>query len=508
MELQTAGHVSKSFGISTRMLRYYEQIGLVQSLRKDDYAYRVYDDESINRLQQIIILRKLQIPIKQIKVILNNPDATTATEVFNENIKTLNNEITALKTIKSALEIFVAKIEELATVRLNFNLLTDETVIELAESLSLTQKNVKEHITMNDLNKANEVLGNLNDKDVRIVYLPPATVLSHHAVGDDEQGRQPEDQHDPILDNFEKKLAQTKPDFRHYGFNHSVDGVHGYERWITIPDDMEVAPPFTKKHFPGGMYAACVLPVDPWDEGWGLLEEWISNNDKYEADFNGVWDGRLEEHTTAAAILTDAEMYIDLLLPIKLRTKKRKPIQLGNIENSEELCGFKASVIKKSGFTVAGYTKIQPGDTPHEDFYAELVADGRLERLKAMLKPDAPLLIYQSYDSECIQVKNKTGVWSFRQTVCADVNDIIDIGALGEIFTQKLPPKHWIEFEFKREQRKSLDQHSDVQKLGWKFSGSGHFDVCYDMEILMTDENKGAVIKFWMPVVKVGGKHE
>jgi DNA-binding transcriptional MerR regulator len=504
MDLQTVGHVSKTFGISTRMLRYYEQIGLVQSLRKDDYAYRVYDDESMKRLQQILILRKLQIPIKQIKVILNNPDAATATEIFNENIKTLNNEITALETIKSALEIFVAKIEELATVRLNFNLLTDETVIKLAQSLSLTQKNVKEHMTMNDLNKANEVLGSLKDKDVRIVYLPPATVLSHHAVGDDEQGRQPEDQHDPILDNFEKELAKTKPDFRHYGFNHGVNGVHGYERWITIPDYMEVAPPFSKKYFPGGMYAACVLPVDPWEEGWGLLEEWISNNDKYEPDYNGVWDGWLEEHTTAAAIITGAEMYIDLLLPIKLRTKKRKPIQLGYIKNSEELCGFKASVIKKGGFTVAGYTTIQPGDTPHEDFYAALTADGRLERLKAMLKPGTPLLIYQSYDSECIQVKTKTGVWSFRQTVCADVKDIIDIDAQGELFTQKLPPKHWIEFEFPRKRRKALNQHDDVQKLGWKFSGSGHFDVCYEREILMTDENKGTAIKFWMPVVKVG----
>ena len=361
---------------------------------------------------------------------------------------------------------------------------------------------------MNDLNKANEVLGNLKDKDVRIVYLPPATVLSHHAVGDDEQGRQPEDQHAPILDNFEKALAKTKPDFRHYGFNHSVDGIHGYERWITIPDDMEVTPPFTKKYFPGGMYAACVLPVDPWDEGWGLLEEWISNNDKYEPNYKGVWDGRLEEHTTAAAILIDTEMYIDLLLPIKPRTEKRKPIQLGYIENSEELCGFKASVIKKGGFTVVGYTQIQPGDTPHEDFYVELAADGRLERLKALLKPDAPILVYKSYDSECIQVKTKTGVWSFRQTVCADVKDINDIDELGEVFTQKLPSKHWIEFEFPRERIKAMNPHSDVQKLGWKFSGSGHFDVCYDREILMTDENKGAVIKFWMPVVKAGGKHE
>ena len=61
MELQTASQVSRDYGISTRMLRYYEQMGLMESNHVDDYAYRVYDDAALKRLQQIIILRKLQI---------------------------------------------------------------------------------------------------------------------------------------------------------------------------------------------------------------------------------------------------------------------------------------------------------------------------------------------------------------------------------------------------------------------------------------------------------------
>jgi DNA-binding transcriptional MerR regulator len=75
MELQTVNQVSRSTGISAQMLRYYERCGLITSQRKMDYAYRLYDDENIKRIQQIIILRKLQIPVKQIAVILNNPDA-------------------------------------------------------------------------------------------------------------------------------------------------------------------------------------------------------------------------------------------------------------------------------------------------------------------------------------------------------------------------------------------------------------------------------------------------
>ena len=77
MELQTVRQVSLEYGISNRMLRYYEQIGLIESSRIDDYAYRVYDQVAIKRLQQIIILRKLQIPVKQIKDILNNQNAVT-----------------------------------------------------------------------------------------------------------------------------------------------------------------------------------------------------------------------------------------------------------------------------------------------------------------------------------------------------------------------------------------------------------------------------------------------
>ena len=40
---QTIGTVSKNLGISSRMLRYYEQIGLIESKRVENYAYRVYE---------------------------------------------------------------------------------------------------------------------------------------------------------------------------------------------------------------------------------------------------------------------------------------------------------------------------------------------------------------------------------------------------------------------------------------------------------------------------------
>ena len=56
MDLQTISQVSKEYGIFTRMLRYYEQAGLIKSLRKEDYSYRVYRNRTIFYKSKLIIL--------------------------------------------------------------------------------------------------------------------------------------------------------------------------------------------------------------------------------------------------------------------------------------------------------------------------------------------------------------------------------------------------------------------------------------------------------------------
>lgn len=55
----------QQFNISVRMLHYYEKKGLISSTRIPDYSYRVYDDEAVKRIQQILVLRKLRIPVKE-----------------------------------------------------------------------------------------------------------------------------------------------------------------------------------------------------------------------------------------------------------------------------------------------------------------------------------------------------------------------------------------------------------------------------------------------------------
>ena len=72
MENLTISQVSKSFGVTPRMLRHYEKMGLITPTYMEDYAYRTYDENAVRRLQQIVILRKLRISLKDISVILDD----------------------------------------------------------------------------------------------------------------------------------------------------------------------------------------------------------------------------------------------------------------------------------------------------------------------------------------------------------------------------------------------------------------------------------------------------
>ncbi|MCL1843687.1 MAG: effector binding domain-containing protein, partial [Defluviitaleaceae bacterium] len=324
-QTQTVSAVSKSLGISSRMLRYYEQVGLIKSQRTEDYAYRVYDENAICRLRQIIILRKLRVPVKQILQLFSNNDAISVIEVFERNISELDEQITALSTVKSILSALVRELQEKANLQLQLNYLSGSSVFAIVDSISFPQNKLKEETSMTDINKANEVLTKLN---VRILQIAPATVASYHFIGEN-----PEEKVGAVISQFAKEsnLYEIKPDSKLYGFNHpnpSEDREHhGYEDWLTIPDDMDVPAPLVKKKFAGGMYAAHTIKFMDFHE-WNDLHKWVENSDKY--DFNyapegaEIMSGCLEDHLNwvYANHLGWPENFIDgqldLLLPIKL----------------------------------------------------------------------------------------------------------------------------------------------------------------------------------------------
>jgi len=329
-QIQTISTASKNLGVSSRTLRYYEQIGLVKSSRMEDYAYRVYDEEAIRRLRQIILLRKLRVPVKQIREIFDNSDAMSVIEIFERNINELDEQMTALSTIKSILAHLVHELSEKVDIQLQLDYLGDSSIFAVVGSVSFPKNTIQEEKSMDDLNKANESLSKLEDKDVRIVYLPPMTVAASYAAGQFEWGVGPEAT--SKIEQFvnETNLLKIKPDARGMGFDRSRADLKpnlgvtptAYEAWVSIPEDMEVKSPLVKKTFEGGMYAAHVLRDWNFQQDWQMLQEWAKASDKYEED---------EERPCFEEILnyynlmnTGAQMddtQIDLLLPIKRGVK-------------------------------------------------------------------------------------------------------------------------------------------------------------------------------------------
>jgi len=70
--LLTIHHVSKQTGISVRTLRYYEEIGLLLPIAKTEGGHRIYDENELKTLQQIVFLKTLGFKLKEIQTLINN----------------------------------------------------------------------------------------------------------------------------------------------------------------------------------------------------------------------------------------------------------------------------------------------------------------------------------------------------------------------------------------------------------------------------------------------------
>ena len=80
--MMTVNEVSKLTGVSIRALQYYDKIGLLHPSGHTQAGYRLYDDTALEKLQQILLFRELEFPLKDIKRIIESPsfDRTKALE--------------------------------------------------------------------------------------------------------------------------------------------------------------------------------------------------------------------------------------------------------------------------------------------------------------------------------------------------------------------------------------------------------------------------------------------
>jgi len=97
-------NMAKLAGITTRTLRYYDEIGLLSPQRISSNGYRIYGQAEVDLLQQIMFYRELGIPLDEIKNVIGDKDY--------DGLKSLQNHLSALKSKKDHLEILIANVEK------------------------------------------------------------------------------------------------------------------------------------------------------------------------------------------------------------------------------------------------------------------------------------------------------------------------------------------------------------------------------------------------------------
>jgi DNA-binding transcriptional MerR regulator len=96
--------LGKLAGVSTRTLRYYDEIGLLTPGRITESGYRVYGEKEIDKLQQILFFRELDMSLADIKTLLTSPSF--------DRLQALNSHLSALKQRRKRLDGLIANVEK------------------------------------------------------------------------------------------------------------------------------------------------------------------------------------------------------------------------------------------------------------------------------------------------------------------------------------------------------------------------------------------------------------
>jgi DNA-binding transcriptional MerR regulator len=88
----TVGQIAKLSGLSVRSLHHYDETGLLCPSERSDAGYRLYSESDIERLHQIQALRWLELPLSEVKEILDR-DGATIPEVVDRKIAALTKQI-------------------------------------------------------------------------------------------------------------------------------------------------------------------------------------------------------------------------------------------------------------------------------------------------------------------------------------------------------------------------------------------------------------------------------
>lgn len=108
MTNRTVGEVARELGITVRSLHHYDRIGLCVPSERSAAGYRLYSDADLQRLQQVVVYRRLEVPLDEIADLLGSGDVRShlrrQREVVMNRLDELNRLVAAIdKTLENTM---------------------------------------------------------------------------------------------------------------------------------------------------------------------------------------------------------------------------------------------------------------------------------------------------------------------------------------------------------------------------------------------------------------------
>jgi len=88
--------VAEMVNVTANALRYYEKVSVVDEIRRDKNGVRQYSDKDVERIQMVIILRNMGMPIKEVRASMHQLQDDPSLEelfAFKENISGLLDQL-------------------------------------------------------------------------------------------------------------------------------------------------------------------------------------------------------------------------------------------------------------------------------------------------------------------------------------------------------------------------------------------------------------------------------
>lgn len=332
-ELIKIREISSKYDISARTLRYYEDMGLLNSMRSSDYAYRLYDQKAVKRLEQILILRRLHISIKDIQRIFQAPGSEAVLEILGKKVADIDSETALLQELKEIVTEFIGLIRQS-----DFRRDADVRMLyEKAAKIESSIENISYRGNSSRINRLLDVTDKMKrNPEISIIQINPFRAFTSgldsidHVMGAFQQWQE---EHNHLV----RDMMYGAPDFLWFEEDGRAEWIWAVRNGVTEEDTA----PYKLITFEGGLYASA-MSVDGDDDIGGRIYEGIQ---AWVAGSGFEPDQRPGHRTMGHMVNPTGEIrqalgydQMEIFVPIKIRERGQEDItdSAGYMRNTKQ----------------------------------------------------------------------------------------------------------------------------------------------------------------------------